>query len=44
MNGVSFSIADPAAVIAPLREAAVADARAKAEALATAAGCGRARS
>jgi len=38
MNGVSFSIADPAAVVAPLRELAVADARAKAEVLAAAAG------
>ena len=40
LHGVSFSIADPAAVIAPLRVAAVGDARAKAEALASAAGCG----
>ncbi len=39
MNGVSFSVEDPAAVIAPLREQAVADARAKAEVLAVAAGC-----
>ena len=38
MNGVSFSVEDPAAVIAPLREQAVADARAKAEVLAAAAG------
>jgi uncharacterized protein len=39
MNGVSFSVGDPGSVLAPLRELAVADARAKAEALATAAGC-----
>jgi uncharacterized protein len=39
MNGVSFSVEDPAAVIAPLREQAVADARAKADVLAVAAGC-----
>jgi uncharacterized protein YggE len=39
MNGISFSIADPAALVAPLREVAVADARAKAAALAAAAGC-----
>jgi uncharacterized protein YggE len=38
MNGVSFSVEDPAAVIAPLREQAVADARAKADVLAAAAG------
>ena len=39
MNGISFAVSDPAAVIAPLRELAVADARAKAEVLATAADC-----
>lgn len=39
MNGVSFSVTDPAAVVAPLRELAVADARAKAAVLAAAAGC-----
>jgi uncharacterized protein len=39
LNGVTFSIVDPAAAIAPLRAAAVADARAKAEVLANAAGC-----
>ncbi len=39
MNGVSFSVEDPAAVIAPLRALAVSDARAKAEVLATAAAC-----
>jgi uncharacterized protein len=39
MNGVSFLVEDPAAVIAPLRELAVADARGKAEVLAAAAGC-----
>jgi uncharacterized protein YggE len=39
MNGISFSVADPAAVVAPLREVAVADARAKAEVLAAAADC-----
>ncbi len=39
LNGVSFSVSDPAAAIAPLRELAVADARAKAEVLAVAAGC-----
>ena len=39
MNGISFSVADPAAVVAPLRELAVADARAKADVLAAAAGC-----
>jgi uncharacterized protein YggE len=39
LNGISFSVADPAAVVAPLREVAVADARAKAEVLAAAAGC-----
>jgi uncharacterized protein YggE len=38
MNGVTFSIADPAAVVAPLRELAVADAQTKAEVLARAAG------
>ncbi len=38
MNGVSFSVADPAAVIAPLRQLAVADARDKAAVLAAAAG------
>jgi uncharacterized protein YggE len=37
MNGISFSVEDPSAVIAPLRELAVADARAKAEVLAAAA-------
>ena len=40
MNGISFSVADPAVVVAPLRELAVGDARAKAEVLATAAGAG----
>jgi uncharacterized protein len=39
LNGVSFSVEDPAAVVAPLRELAVADARAKAEVLAAAADC-----
>ena len=39
LNGVSFSVGDPVAVVAPLRAAAVADARAKAEVLANAAGC-----
>ena len=39
VNGVSFTVDDPAAAMAPLRELAVADARAKAEVLATAAGC-----
>ncbi len=39
LNGVSFAVDDPAAARAPLRELAVADARAKAEVLATAAGC-----
>ena len=39
LNGISFSVADPAAVVAPLRELAVADARAKADVLAAAAGC-----
>jgi len=38
MNGLSLSIADPAAVVAPLRTEALADARAKAEALAAAEG------
>lgn len=40
LHGLSFSVADPAAVLAPLRPEAVADARAKAEVLADAAGCG----
>ncbi|HEU4841672.1 MAG TPA: SIMPL domain-containing protein [Ilumatobacteraceae bacterium] len=40
MNGISFSVADPATVVAPLRELAVGDARAKAEVLAAAAGAG----
>jgi uncharacterized protein len=39
MNGLSFSIDDPAPLLAPLRELAVADARAKAEVLARAAYC-----
>jgi uncharacterized protein YggE len=39
MNGISFAVADPAAVVAPLRELAVADARAKADVLAAATGC-----
>jgi uncharacterized protein YggE len=39
LNGVSFSVSDPAAVVAPLRELAVADARAKAEVLAAAGEC-----
>ncbi len=39
LNGVSFSVSDPAAVVAPLRELAVADALQKAEVLATAAAC-----
>jgi uncharacterized protein YggE len=39
LHGVTFSIVDPAAAIAPLRAAAVADARAKAEVLANAADC-----
>jgi uncharacterized protein YggE len=38
LNGITFSVADPAAVVAPLREVAVADARAKAEVLAAAVG------
>ncbi len=39
MNGVSFSIEDPAPLLAPLRELAVADAQAKARVLAAAADC-----
>jgi uncharacterized protein YggE len=39
MNGISFSVADPSALVAPLRELAVADAHAKAEVLAAAARC-----
>lgn len=39
LNGVSFSVSDPAAAIAPLRELAVADAREKADVLAAAGGC-----
>jgi uncharacterized protein YggE len=39
LNGVSFSVGEPAEVVAPLRAAAVADARAKAAVLADAAGC-----
>jgi uncharacterized protein YggE len=39
LNGVTFSVEDPAAVVAPLRELAVADARAKAAVLAAAADC-----
>jgi len=39
LNGVSLSIDDPAPLLAPLRELAVADARAKADVLAAAAGC-----
>jgi uncharacterized protein YggE len=39
LNGVSFSVADPAAAVAPLRELALADARAKADVLARASGC-----
>jgi uncharacterized protein YggE len=39
LNGVTFSVEDPAAVVAPLRELAVADARAKATVLAAAADC-----
>lgn len=39
MNGISFSVADPAALVGELREVAVGDARAKAEVLAAAAGC-----
>jgi hypothetical protein len=38
LNGVSFSVKDPAAVVAPLREVALADARSKAAALAAAEG------
>jgi len=38
LNGVSFSVADPAPALAPLRELALADARAKATALASAEG------
>jgi uncharacterized protein len=38
LSGVSFSIGDPAAAVAPLRELAVADAQQKAEVLARAAG------
>ena len=40
LNGVSFTVSDPAAVLAPLRELALADARAKATALAAAEGAG----
>jgi uncharacterized protein YggE len=39
LHGLSFSVADPAAAIAPLRAAALADARAKADALAESEGC-----
>ena len=39
LNGVSFSVSDPAVVVAPLRELAIADARAKAEVLAAASEC-----
>jgi len=39
LNGVSFSIEDPAPLLAPLREIAVADAQAKARVLAAAADC-----
>jgi len=39
MNGISFAVADPGAVTAPLRDLAVADAKAKADVLAGAAGC-----
>ena len=39
LNGVSFAVADPAAAWRPAARAAVADARAKAEVLAAAAGC-----
>ena len=39
MNGVSFSVEDPAPLLAPLRELAVADAQAKARVLAAAADC-----
>jgi uncharacterized protein len=39
MNGVTFAVDDPGAVVAPLRELAVADARAKAAVLAAAADC-----
>jgi uncharacterized protein YggE len=39
LNGVSFSVSDPASVVAPLRQLAVADARAKAEVLAAAGDC-----
>jgi len=39
MNGVTFSIEDPAPLVAPLREVAVADAQAKARVLAAAADC-----
>jgi hypothetical protein len=39
LHGITFSVADPASVVAPLRPAAVADARAKAATLAAAAGC-----
>ncbi len=38
MNGVSFTIAEPAPLLAPLREMALADARSKASALASAEG------
>ena len=38
LSGVSFSVTDPAAVVAPLRELAVADAQQKADVLARAAG------
>jgi uncharacterized protein YggE len=39
MNGVSFAVEDPAPLLAPLRELAVADAQAKARVLAAAADC-----
>ena len=39
MNGVSFSVEDPAPLLAPLRELAVADAQAKARVLAAATDC-----
>jgi uncharacterized protein YggE len=39
LHGISFAVADPAALVAPLRELAVADSREKATVLAGATGC-----
>lgn len=39
LNGVAFAVSDPAAVVAPLRELAIADAREKADVLAASAAC-----